>query len=244
MIMHQGTWKIGELAKQTGITVRTLHHYHSIGLLSPSEYTEAGHRLYTKDDISKLQQIMSLKQLGFSLDEIKQFIENPNFDRLKVIKIQLESIKEHIRKQEQLFSRLEGLYEMLNSRQDVEADYFIKLIEVIHMNVEKYFTQEQLEKMKMQTEQFSSEEKKQVESNWSELITNIRAEMEKGTSPEDPTVIQLARRWSEMINQFTGGDNEIVKAAERFHAQNPGNPLQFGIDRDLYKYIQKAMSHI
>lgn len=74
--MPKTTWKIGELASQSGITVRTLHHYHQIGLLVPSEFTEAGHRLYTEFDVSKLQQILVLKQLGLSLDVIYNFIGN------------------------------------------------------------------------------------------------------------------------------------------------------------------------
>lgn len=83
--MPKTSWKIGELASQCGITVRTLHHYHQIGLLVPSEFTEAGHRIYTKADASKLQQILSLKQLGLSLEEIYNFIVNPNYNPILVV---------------------------------------------------------------------------------------------------------------------------------------------------------------
>ncbi|MEK5232325.1 MerR family transcriptional regulator [Lysinibacillus sp. FSL K6-0232] len=236
-------WKVGELAKQTGLTVRTLHHYDQIGLFSSSDITESGHRIYTEADIVKLQQILSLKQLGFSLEEIKATIENPNFNPIEVIKIQLETVKKQIEVQEQLYSRLEGMYQLLATQQEVQSEQFIKLIEVINMS-EKYFTKEQLEKMKNQTEQFSLEEKRQVENDWAELITNVRVELEKNTSPESPVVVQLAKRWQELTNKFTGGDPEIVKAAERFHAENPNNPLQYGVDGELYKYIKKAMSQI
>ena len=61
--------KVGELARRTGLTIRTLHHYDEIGLLKPSGHTESGHRLYTSSDITRLQQVVSLRQLGFSLDE-------------------------------------------------------------------------------------------------------------------------------------------------------------------------------
>ena len=64
--------KVGELAQRTGLTVRTLHHYDAIGLLRPSLHTEAGYRLYTARDIVRLQQVLSLRQLGFSLDEIRE----------------------------------------------------------------------------------------------------------------------------------------------------------------------------
>ena len=69
--MQQVALKVGDLAKQTGVSVRTLHYYDEIGLLSPSHRTEVGYRLYSKDDIIRLQQIVSLKQIGFSLEEIR-----------------------------------------------------------------------------------------------------------------------------------------------------------------------------
>ncbi len=53
--------KVGELARRTGLTVRTLHHYDEIGLLKPSLHTESGHRLYTADDVARLQQVLSLR---------------------------------------------------------------------------------------------------------------------------------------------------------------------------------------
>ncbi|MFC7441074.1 TipAS antibiotic-recognition domain-containing protein [Laceyella putida] len=61
---------------------------------------------------------------------------------------------------------------------------------------------------------------------WNALIGKVRAELEKGTPPESPVVLRLAKRWKELIDMFSAGDPEITKAAERFHAENPNNPLQ------------------
>ena len=66
--------KVGELAKRTGLTVRTLHHYDEFGLLKPSLHTAAGHRLYTGEDVVRLQQVLSLRQFGFSLEEVRDFL--------------------------------------------------------------------------------------------------------------------------------------------------------------------------
>ena len=67
----QGYMTVGEVAKKMDVTVRTLQHYDREGLLSPSAISEGGRRLYTDKDIVKLHQILSLKHLGFSLDDIK-----------------------------------------------------------------------------------------------------------------------------------------------------------------------------
>ncbi|QQF63183.1 MerR family transcriptional regulator [Bacillus mojavensis] len=65
---------IGQLAKRTGVTIRTLRYYDKIGLLQPSDYNEGGHRLYSFKDLKRLQQIQSLKFIGFSLKDISDFL--------------------------------------------------------------------------------------------------------------------------------------------------------------------------
>jgi DNA-binding transcriptional MerR regulator len=82
----QETWKVGELAERTGLTIRTLHHYDAIGLLSSSCRTDsahgAGHRLYTASDLARLHQILCLKQLGFSLEQIGEYLTRADYDPL------------------------------------------------------------------------------------------------------------------------------------------------------------------
>lgn len=58
---------VGQVAEQLGVTVRTLHHYDEIGLVAPSERTSAGYRLYTGEDIRRLQQVVVYRRLGFAL---------------------------------------------------------------------------------------------------------------------------------------------------------------------------------
>ncbi|AOT69274.1 MerR family transcriptional regulator [Geosporobacter ferrireducens] len=146
--MPKTSWKIGELASQCGITVRTLHHYHQIGLLVPSEFTEAGHRLYTKADASKLQQILSLKQLGLSLEEIYNFIENHNYNPMLVVQAQLEIINEQIKLKEKLRYELEQLQTLLSFDQNISADQLLKIMELIRMNESNYLVPELVEKMR------------------------------------------------------------------------------------------------
>ena len=67
----KGFMTVGEVAKKMNVTVRTLQHYDREGLLSPSSISEGGRRLYTDKDVIRLHQILSLKQLGFSLQDIK-----------------------------------------------------------------------------------------------------------------------------------------------------------------------------
>jgi DNA-binding transcriptional MerR regulator len=79
--------KVGEVAKRTGLSVRTLHYYDEIGLLSPAEHTASRHRLYGAPEILRLQQIKSLRQLGFSLDEIREMLDSPTLSPRRVLEM-------------------------------------------------------------------------------------------------------------------------------------------------------------
>src|SRR5262252_2085360 len=73
------TWKVGALAKATGLTVRTLHHYDEIGLLRPSARLAGGHRLYDADDVARLYRIIRLRQLGFPLSQVAEVLAEPEW---------------------------------------------------------------------------------------------------------------------------------------------------------------------
>ncbi|KYP79347.1 MerR family transcriptional regulator [Ferroacidibacillus organovorans] len=234
-------WKVGELAKLTGITIRALHHYDQIGLLVPFLHSGAGHRLYSGKDIARLQQIISLKQLGFSLDEIGALLDNPSFRPDKAIRMQLDRLVQQIRIQEDLRSRLERLYELVQAQRELTGEEWIKIIEVMKMT-EKYFTPEQMEKLKKQGELLGTEKIKEVENEWPSLIANVRVELKKGTPPDSPEVQLLAKRWKELVNLFTGGDSSITRSAEQYYAENPDRAAEFGMDKELWQYISKAMA--
>ena len=78
-------YKTGEMAKMSGVSIRTIRYYDSKGLLTPSAYSLSGHRLYTDEDFSKLKRILALKYLGLSLEEVMN-IENSGFEKVNVIK--------------------------------------------------------------------------------------------------------------------------------------------------------------
>ncbi len=237
-------WKIGELVTLTGITVRTLHHYDHIGLLVPTLHSDAGHRLYSTTDVARLQQIISLKQLGFRLEESKKVLDDPNFRPAEAIKLQLERVGEQIRIQEDLRRRLEGLLETIRTQQNTTGEQLIQLIEVMTM-MEKYLTPEQMAKIKDQGALIGEETiKEKIEHEWPSLIAKVRAEMDKGTSPESPAVQALGKRWKELVEMFTGGDQGISTSLERFYGDNPDKAAEYGIDKDVWLYIRQAMAHI
>ncbi|MCJ8009145.1 glyoxalase superfamily protein [Lederbergia wuyishanensis] len=135
--MEKKHFKIGELANLVYISVRTLHHYDHIGLLVPSQYSDSGHRLYTKNDISRLQQILSLRNIGFTLEEIKEVLDGSALSPLEITNMHLRRVQDSFHKQKALLQRLEFLSEKFSSYKHVSLQDFFDTIEVIIMNEQK-----------------------------------------------------------------------------------------------------------
>src|SRR3954469_17566240 len=173
--MGSETLRVGELARRTGLTVRALHHYDEIGLLRPSLHTEAGYRLYTAPDIARLQQVVSLRQLGLSLEEIRDCLDGPGFSPLEVIDLHLTRLREQIESQRRLCERLGAIAARLRSAGEVSADEFLKTIEGTIM-IEMYFTPEQLGRIRERRAEVGEEQLRQKQAEWAELIGLIRAE--------------------------------------------------------------------
>ena len=90
---------VNEVSKITGVSIRTLQYYDTIGLLKPVEYTASGYRLYDDTSLERLQQILLFRELEFPLKEIKGIIDAPNFDKNKALDQQIELLtmkKEHL----------------------------------------------------------------------------------------------------------------------------------------------------
>src|SRR4051794_12109604 len=149
--------KVGELARRTGLTIRTLHHYDEIGLLKPSLHTEAGHRLYTAGDVARLQQVVSLRQLGFSLEDIRSCLDQPGFSPLEVIGLHVARLREQIELQRSLYVRLEAIAAHLRTAGEVSAEEFLRTIEVMTMT-QPHYTPEQMKQFEEVGKQVGTEE--------------------------------------------------------------------------------------
>ncbi len=228
--------KIGELAKQTGLSIRTLHYYDEIGLLSPSDRNEIGHRLYSDEDIIRLQQILSLRQLGFALKEIRECLENPDFSLSQVINLHRDRMREQIALSHTLLERLNGVARELEITKSVAVENLIQVMETITMS-EQYFTPEQQEVIEARFPD--------VEPEWQELITKARAEMSKGTDLNSPSVQELARIWQWSMKTLIRGDRPLYESLVKAYQQQGGEAASWGVmDTATFDYILKAVSFL
>ncbi len=238
--MQAVSLKVGDLAKQTGVSVRTLHYYDEIGLLSPSHRTEAGYRLYGERDIIRLQQIVSLRQIGFSLEEIREGLEQRSFSFDRVIQLHTDRLREQIELSQKLLNRLEAIAQAVSSMQTVSVEAIIQTIEAMSM-LENYYTPEQLATLKQRQELLGEEQISQVQADWQDLFEQVQVEMAKGTEPTSEPAQALARRSIELIQAFTGGDPGIEQSLNQMYRQEQPEVVSRGaMDAAVMQYLGKA----
>jgi DNA-binding transcriptional MerR regulator len=234
-------WKVGDLARQTGLSVRTLHFYEEIGLLRPSERTEAGHRLYDERDLSRLQRILSLRQLGFSLDEIQTCLDKPEYAMAPLIDLHLARLAEQIASIQRLHRRLSTIRSRLQTDDHVPTGQTLEALEAITM-LDKYLTPEQIEATEKLHARDGETPGNGLRQKWLALFQELTVHLQAGDDPASEPVQALAARWRALIAESTGGDAELAKSAARLYQEQPAARQRAGMSDVVWEYANKALA--
>jgi MerR family transcriptional regulator, thiopeptide resistance regulator len=196
--------RIGEVAAATGLTVRTLHHYDEIGLLEPSERSDAGYRRYSDADVRRLYRIVAFRRLGFALPEIGALLDADGTPDPR------------------------ALIRALDSTDGAAADLFLEAIEGMTM-AERYYTPEQLAHLEQRRTELGEEGMRKAEADWAQLIAEAEELRASGAAATDPPVAPLADRWMALIRQFHGRRRRDPRLAQH-HVRHRG--ARQGLARD------------
>lgn len=225
-------YKISEFAEKAGVTVRTLHHYDHLGLLKPSGRNGAGYRLYGERDFARLQQIVTLKFIGLPLRQIKDLLNRSDLDLAATLRLQRGLLTE---KYQQIARAIQAIDEAelamkSGSRPDWAA--LKKIIEVMEMEssmdwTKKYYSPEAQAKVEERKNLWTPELQARVTQQWQELVAEIETAIADGEDPAGAKAQSLARRWSELVRGFTGGDPEIQKGVNKLYSDQANWPANF-----------------
>ena len=149
---------VAQVSKRTGVSVRTLHHYDQIGLLKPTEVTEAGYRLYDDTALDKLDMILVYRELGLSLNEISGILDAPDYDRNRVLEHQIQLMQERVEKLQNRISFARGMLMLGGKYMDFEGfdpkkiDEYSQQAKVLYGKTDAYkeFQQKQKSRTKEQ----------------------------------------------------------------------------------------------
>jgi DNA-binding transcriptional MerR regulator/uncharacterized glyoxalase superfamily protein PhnB len=133
-IGREEAWKVGALARAAGLTVRALHYYDHIGLLSPSMHTAAGHRLYSAADVARLYRITLLRRLGFPLEQIASVLDDPQWELAAAVRRHLAHTRESAAAAARLCGRLADMASALDTEDHPAAGQLFATLEEMTMS--------------------------------------------------------------------------------------------------------------
>lgn len=244
------TWRIGELCRRTGLTVRTLHHWDHVGLLRPSARTSSGHRLYDERDVDRLYRIVALRELGLPLETIGALLNGGGTGGPALA----ELLGEHLAHVERQLAALGGLRDRLaalvpavraaGGAPSVDLLALIQEVTTVDDTIRNYFTEEQLAALAQRRERLGEDAIRGVQEEWPRLIAQVRAELDAGTDPAEPRVRALAKRWMELLEAFHGGDPGLRDSLYRMQAEHSTEIAQQfgGPSPELIEYVKRAVA--
>ncbi len=223
------TYQPHEFAKRAGVTVRALHHYDRLGLLSPSGRSGAGYRLYSDRDFVRLEQIVALKFIGFPLSQIRDLLYRKDVDLAATLQQQRLIIAEKRDHFDRAARAIERAEEVVASGQESDWEPFRKIIEVIQMQtrkdwMKKYYTEEQLADLR---KRWTPEVQAEADRGWAALVRDTEAAIARGEDPCGKVGQKLAVRRQELLDQFTGGDVGMAVNLKKLYADKANWPASF-----------------
>ncbi|MEP6900576.1 MAG: MerR family transcriptional regulator [Actinomycetota bacterium] len=220
---NENLWQTKQFAELAKVSVRTLHHYDRINLLKPKRYDRKGFRLYGTCEFARLQQITTLKFIGFSLNQIKEILEQKEFDLAETLQLQRKIIQAQRNRLNLTLEAINRAEKVFNESGATDWESFKNIIEVINMEqnmdwTKKYYSENAQARIEERKSLWSPELQERVTRDWNELTKDIEAAITDGVKPSDERAQILATRWRGLIEEFTGGDREIQQGLNRMYS--------------------------
>lgn len=203
-------YMVKEVADLTGISIRMLHYYDKIGVLKPESISASGYRLYTDNDLEKLQQLLFFKELDFSLNEIKEMVKSPNYDKREALiahktiltekKNRLEKIIDTVDK---TINSLEGGTKM--SKKDMFEAFDMSEIEkhqkkYAEETKQKYGESDAYKESQAKTQNYTKEDWERIVGESDNIYRTLAANMDK--KPDDPIIQEQVEKYRKHISKY------------------------------------------
>jgi len=224
--------KVGELARHTGLTVRTLHHYDAIGLLAPSARSEAGYRLYDAADIGRLHAIQALRLLGLPLAEIGGLLGAEGGSLPAIVRRQIASLDQQIAQATALRERLGLLEQQLSEgAQPDMKDWLATLSQMTTYG--RYFSPTEIQSLMANWNT--------VADRWPPLVAEVAALMARGVPSDALEVQPLAARWMNLMGQWMDGSFDLITRWGEMYRREPVARRDDGPPAEMIDYIGEAI---
>lgn len=213
-------YRVGEVATLTRVSIRTLHHYDRIGLLRPAAHSEAGYRLYGELDLLRLQQILTLRYLGFPLKRIGELLDRPDFDLVASLRVQRRVLHARIDELQRIAAAVSDLVERRLETGEWSWELVIDASEAVGAGLAQreetmaaHYTPEQMEQFAEVAKASPHGEVEAIQEGWAALLPEIRASYDLDpASPEAQALGARAEALKERTLRAYQGFPDLVTA--------------------------------
>ncbi|HEU4965241.1 MAG TPA: MerR family transcriptional regulator [Bacilli bacterium] len=245
-------YKVKELAQLAGVSVRTLHHYDEIGLLTPQTVTDAGYRLYSDRELERLQQILFFREIGLTLQEIKAILDSPAFDRRRALETHRELLLQKKQRLEEILDTVDKTIDSIKGGNKMsDQELFEGFDETPFEEHKRKYAQEAREKYgeaaveaaEKRVENYTEEDWDAIKTHTEDLYGKIIANMNKG--PSDPQVQEaVAGLRQQITDHYYDCTPEIFRGLGDLYVQDE----RFTANIDKYReglaaFLREAMHY-
>lgn len=225
---------VGALARRSGLTVRTLHHYDEIGLVRPSARSEAGYRLYSDTDIARLHAVQALRHFGLPLAQIAATLDGDASAPATVLNQQIQALDHQIRSATELRGQLTTLRDVLLRGEAPDIRQWLDALSLMS-TYGRYFNAEEIRRILAAW--------RAIEAEWHPLKAQVRACMDSGADPQSEPAQVLARRWMLLMHRWMGGDFTLMdRWGAMFREQPDTHGRADAPTSDMIRYMEQAVA--
>jgi len=230
--------KIGQLARQTGLTVRTLHHYDAIGLLRPSGRADNGYRMYNRDDVARLHQVQALRRLGLSLEEAGALLAGESTGIGAIVAQQIDQLNTQIENATLLRDRLLRMQDDFASAAEPDLQEWLATLELMAI-FDKHLTPEEAARWRSHAHGSRADEGRA----WKALAQEIHSLIAAKLPPDTPQAQDIARRWMAMVDPHLKRSPQLMLKMDALYRDQPDLQAAAGMDHVLFEYVGSAAAH-
>ena len=214
-------YRIGDFAAKAGVTVRAVRYYDRLGLLAPSSRSESGQRLYSDDDFARLQQIVTLKLIGLSLDEIKRLLTTEPAAIADLLERQKRVLRAQAEQYQRLSDTIERAQAALGRSQRADLHQFIEIIKAVTMHnqtewLSQFLSDSQQQKLAEAEANAPFAQQRAQAQAWQALFADIQQQIDLDV--HGPAAQALVARWDALVAPMTQGDAATGAGINRAYA--------------------------
>lgn len=201
------SYSVGQVARLAGVTVRTLHHYHEIGLLPPSGQSPAGYRRYAADDLERLQRVLFYRELGFPLEEIVTILDDPATDAQAHLRRQRELLTRRIRRLESMVAAVDRAMEAkrmgISLTPEERFEVFGEHDPTQHAEEaeQRWGETDTYRQSHERTSRYTKDDWVRIKAEGADLQARLAAAYASGAAPDSEAAMDLAEEHRQQISQ-------------------------------------------